>query len=185
MSVSPRPLDAARHYRSRKPVAIPRAKKNFRQHRAPLTPVPSRIQGQKGEKIAKIPNNVSVFKQKRQNTPWLRALILLYQSSSIVTFFLIATSLGIYGWTVCTQKEWSGEYKKLVKLQRDERHLTEDNETLKNQLAEKAEKPEMGLIAPKPTNTIFIPPTPEKPKSNPSKQKTVKISPVQTLPLGY
>jgi hypothetical protein len=72
---------------------------------------------------------------------------------SVLTFSLLTTTLGLYAWTVYIPKLWDREFGKLEALQRNERHLLATNETLKHQLAEKAETA-FGL--PRPFQTIFL-----------------------------
>ena len=123
----------------------------------------------------------------RKNFPlWLRSIFLLHNTVSLLTFTLIAASLGIYAITVHTPQTWSKEYKKLRTLQRDERQLTATNETLKNQLARQAEKPETGLVDPSSNNApLFLPaqPLPQvKPEQTPVPSSETII---ETTPLGY
>lgn len=92
---------------------------------------------------------------------WLRSLFILQQSSSVVAFCLIGSTLIIYGLTVYTQQIWSREYRKLESLEREERNLIATHETLKNQLAKDALKEKTGLVAPHPTHTIFLSPATE------------------------
>jgi hypothetical protein len=91
---------------------------------------------------------------------WLQLLMRLSQASSVFTFCVVAAALGIYSWTVYTQQLWSQEYRRLENLQRHERQLTANHETLKNYLAQEAENPEVGFVAPTPSNMIFLSPAP-------------------------
>lgn len=87
---------------------------------------------------------------------WLMRFHSFHRHTSVATFLLVSATLVVYGWTVYSQHLWSGYYKKLQDLQRDERQLTKHDETLKNQLAQEAEKPHSGLVSPTPANTIFL-----------------------------
>ena len=91
---------------------------------------------------------------------WLMRWNSVYRHTSIATFLLVSTTLVVYGWMVYSQHLWSSSYKKLQDLQRDERQLTKHDETLKNQMAQEAEKPHSGLVSPTPANTIFLEETP-------------------------
>jgi hypothetical protein len=117
---------------------------------------------------------------------WLSSFFFLHNTVSLLTFALIATTLGIYTLTVYTPEIWSQEYKKLRTLQRDERQLTATNETLKNQLAQQAENPQTGLVDPSYQNApIFIPVQPlPGVKSTPTTTVTDE-SVVETNLLGY
>ena len=106
-----------------------------------------------------------------QRPLWLRFLLLFQQGSSVFTFLTIGTALALYGWTVYTPQVWNKEYKKLANLQRQERYLTTINETLKNNLAQQAERPETGFVNPKPDQVIFISPaSPEAANPTPAQE---------------
>lgn len=99
--------------------------------------------------------------QSEQLSSRLQFLLFLQKGFSVITFCLVGSTLGLYAWTVYFPKLWSNEYKKLETLQRYERHLIATNESLKNQLAQQAEKPEMGLSNPNPAQSIFLKPASE------------------------
>ncbi|WP_013325210.1 hypothetical protein [Gloeothece verrucosa] len=107
------------------------------------------------------PTVESLKSSSRMISPQLRFMLQLQKVSSVITFCLIAATLGIYAWTVYVPRLWSKEYRNLETLQRHERHLTAANETIKNQLAQQAEEPKAGLINPKPEQAIFLPQTNE------------------------
>ncbi|MBE9129651.1 hypothetical protein IQ257_26935 [Coleofasciculus sp. LEGE 07092] len=121
----------------------------------------------------------------RQLIPaWLKVFVVLQRGSDWLTFFLIATTLTIYSWTVYTQQQWALEYRKLETLQRDERQLTTTNEVIKDQLAQQAERPATGLVNPSTANTILLSPAPERQLKTPSTQIPHSEA-VATTPLGY
>jgi hypothetical protein len=70
----------------------------------------------------------------------LKTILRLEKASLILMFSLIITTLGIYASAVYAPKLWSRDYKKLEKLQSDERSLVTNNETLKSNLAKQAKK---------------------------------------------
>lgn len=124
--------------------------------------------------------------RSRQLPGWLKALLFLQHSSATITFFLIAATLGVYAWTVYAPRQWSHEYRKLETLHRHERHLTATNETLKNQLAQQAERPETGLANPQPQNAIFLAPSAESRLIMPKTPIPAARKPsVATTPLAY
>ncbi|MFE1747603.1 hypothetical protein [Coleofasciculus sp. H7-2] len=130
-------------------------------------------------------NRSSQQREFQAQTPaWLRSLVTLQRTSNLVCFLLIASTLGVYAWTVYTQQMWSQEYRKLETLQRHERQMTAANEALKNQLAQEAELPGTGLVAPNPANTIFLPPAPQR-QSLPKPAATPNSETSPTTPLGY
>jgi hypothetical protein len=120
---------------------------------------------------------------------WLQALISVHFISSGITFILISAALGVYGWTVYTQQSWGRAYHNLETLQRYERQLVTTNESIKNDLAQQAEEPAMGLVNPDPNTTIFL--TPSSTKLNPSPsaiEPESSLSESETsdsIPLGY
>lgn len=121
---------------------------------------------------------------------WLRFLLVLQHSSSVFACCTIVSALAIYGWSVYTPQLWNQEYKKLESLRRNERNLTTTNETLKNELAQQAEKPETGLSAPNPGRLIFLSPTPASSEESDSQSQTSGSTestkqPVLTSPLSY
>lgn len=106
---------------------------------------------------------------------WLMRWNSLHRHTSVITFLLVIATLIAYGWTVYSQHLWSRSYKKLQDLQRDERQLTKHDETLKNRMAQEAEKPHSGLVSPTPANTIFLEET------APSSSKEVDSETLETL----
>jgi hypothetical protein len=148
---------------------------------APLITKPQR-------KIARSPrleNNLKKLPlKKEQLSSKVQFLLFIQKGFSIITFCLVGTTLGMYAWTVYFPKLWSSEYKKLETLQRYERHITATNESLKNQLAQQAEKPETGLSNPSPTQSIFINPTSEANQRHPNKLEK-KISEPNSDVIAY
>ncbi|MGB3655060.1 MAG: hypothetical protein WBA41_28180 [Rivularia sp. (in: cyanobacteria)] len=114
---------------------------------------------------------------------WLMRWNSLHRHTSVATFVLVSATLVVYGLTVYSQHLWSSSYKKLQDLQRDERQLTKHDETLKNQMAQEAEKPHSGLISPTPANTIFLEET--TPSSSQRVDKKFSEEPQPTNVMGY
>jgi hypothetical protein len=132
--------------------------------------MPSRTAEQKVEKL-----NVS-----QQPKPiWLSSLLVLQRGSDLMAFFLVATTLTIYSWTVYTQ-----QHRKLEGLQRQERQLTTANAVMKDQLAQQAERPATGLVTPSQANTIYLPSAPQRP-FNESSMSSADPEPAGKTPLGY
>jgi hypothetical protein len=113
--------------------------------------------------------------------PWLRSLVIIQRSTSVVFFLSVAGLLCVYTATVYTQQLWTREYRKLESLQRQERQMIAANEVLKNSLAESAQRPESGLLPTSVGNSIFINPAPQR-RFKPV--KTVEV-PEMKKPLGY
>ena len=87
----------------------------------------------------------------------LQFLLLINKVSVTIAFILVTLTLSVYGWTVRVPGLWSQEFRKLTKLQQEERYLVGANEVLKHQLAQQAQKPEVGLTQLHPEDLIFIP----------------------------
>lgn len=142
---------------------------------ASVTRMPSKTAAPKVEKL-----NVS-----QQPKPiWLSSLLVLQRGSDVMAFFLVATTLTIYSWTVYTQQQWTQEYRKLEALQRQERQLTTANAVMKDQLAQQAERPATGLVTPSQANTIYLPSAPQRP-FNASSTRSADPEPAGKTPLGY
>ena len=96
----------------------------------------------------------------------LRAMLTLQKGSSIVASGLVLAAIATYGWTVWVPNVWSGEYRKMRTLERQERQLTQTNEVMKHQLAQQAER--SGLLPVNPHQSIFLsPPKPSPAQSQP------------------
>lgn len=117
--------------------------------------------------------------------PGIQFLLLLQKSTSVLAFALIAITLGVYAWTVYAPKLWSREYRKLDNLLRYERHLIATNETLKNQLAQQAERPETGLDNPHPSDNIFLKVTTSPPISLQKPSASTESPPLTHTPISY
>lgn len=119
---------------------------------------------------------------------WLRLLLFIEHSTSFVTFCLVIFTLAVYASVVYSQQQWTSYYEQLKELQRNQRDLTTTNETLRNQLAEQAEKPNMGFVAPSADNTIVLPSSgPETLLADPLEANIPKPEPKpqESPPLGY
>ncbi|MEO1761480.1 MAG: hypothetical protein AAFR83_05780 [Cyanobacteria bacterium J06629_18] len=115
---------------------------------------------------------------------WLMRWNSLHRHTAVITFLLVSSTLIVYGWTVYSQHLWSRSYKELQDLQRNERQLTKHDETIKNKMAQEAEKPHSGLVSPTPANTIFLQ---ESPPANPNKidSNTSVSEPQPSNVVGY
>ncbi|MBF2019423.1 MAG: hypothetical protein IGR93_04725 [Hydrococcus sp. C42_A2020_068] len=161
------------HNHSKRSATLPR---NSRFHKAtrPLAASPALRQN-----VKPLPP-----RSRRLSSQW-RSLLFLQKLSSGIAFCLVASVLGVYAWSVYTPRIWGQEYKKLETLQRHERHLTAMNETIKNQLAQQAEKPETGLANLHPGQIVFLSPTPVPSRSQPQKA-TAKYKPIiGKTPVAY
>lgn len=115
---------------------------------------------------------------------WVRSLVRLERTVSVLTLLLGAATLTVYGLSVYSQEKWSLMYDHFQTLERNERELSVASEMLKDKMAERAFYPNTHLVPQNPTNTIFLDPLPQNYSlvSAPV-QETVKDS--SALPLGY
>ncbi|WP_052128553.1 hypothetical protein [Neosynechococcus sphagnicola] len=113
----------------------------------------------------------------------LRLLGEIQQGSTMGLLLIVIAVLGVYGWSVYSQRLWSQQFEHLQTLQRQERQLTAANEALKNQMAEMALRPSAGLIPPSPTKTIFLKPLPTRPLQRIVPGKDTSIA--STPPMAY
>lgn len=116
---------------------------------------------------------------------WIKALVRFQQASTLITLVLVAGVLSAYGWMVYTQQRWGHAYAKLETLQRRERQLIATNEVLKNQMAQQAEDPKVGLVLPSLNSTIFLNPAPQRPPVKPRTNALEEVEHVPERPLGY
>lgn len=127
---------------------------------------------------------VTTLPQPRPVPAWLKFLIKVQQGSTVMTLLLTGTVLVIYGWTVFTQQRWGHEYRRWGALQKHEQQLMATNEVLKNQMAQQAEVPKTGLVAPNPSSMIFLIPAAPRPAVQPDiEASTPDLLP--NKPLGY
>lgn len=127
--------------------------------------------------------------QKKNKTAFplfIRILLFLQRSSSLLTFCGIVGTLGMYGLTVYTQQLWNQEYKELESLQRHERTVTNINGALKDQIADTNNDSNQDLIPLTPDKNVYIKPTVHSvsPESETSQVRKVE-SPETDRPLAY
>jgi hypothetical protein len=115
---------------------------------------------------------------------WLKLLMKVQKGSTVVTFLLLGTVLATYGWTVLTQQRWGHEYRRWGALQKHEQQLMATNEVLKNQMAQQAESPKAGLVAPDPSSMIFLAPAAPRPAIQPDVEASTPDA-LPNRPLGY
>jgi hypothetical protein len=106
------------------------------------------------------------------------------KGSTVMSFMLMGAVLVIYGWTVLTQQRWGYEYRRWGALQKHEQQLMATNEVLKNQMAQQAENPKAGLVAPDPSSMIFLTPAVLRPAVQPDVEASAPDA-LPNKPLGY
>ncbi|MDB9314059.1 hypothetical protein PN462_13190 [Spirulina sp. CS-785/01] len=144
--------------------------------------------GQSTPKTAanKASSTPSQLPNKQQQFPlWLRTLLAVKNGTSILTGCVVTAVLIVYSSTVYVQQQWTEEYQRLEQLQREHRNLTAADEVFKNQLASQANQENAGLVAPSPSNTIFLPRSEEKPFVEDAQTASRRINRNVNAPLGY
>ncbi|MGB3513329.1 MAG: hypothetical protein WBA93_29760 [Microcoleaceae cyanobacterium] len=114
-------------------------------------------------KTASEQNLAQVISLPESKPLWLRSLMGIQLTSSIVTILLASSSLTIYGWIIYGQSKWTEEYQTLQQLRRKEQQISVANELLKNQIAEQASTADTGLISKDSVKRIFLQPAPPRP----------------------
>lgn len=150
------------------------------QHPTPVTPISSQVQRNR-QTSSKPPIAKSHPTPQRQP----KSLVRLESAAAILAILLGAAVLSVYGLTVYQSQKWSREYSRLQQLQRYERQLAIAAEMLKNEMAQQAENPAVGLIPRNPDNTIFLVPAPERDLSAITPVPVVPTEPEAPTPLGY
>ncbi|MEM9244705.1 MAG: hypothetical protein AAGA67_03025 [Cyanobacteria bacterium P01_F01_bin.153] len=108
---------------------------------------------------------------------WLGTMRQAYRWSSVAVFSLGVAVAGVYSQTVRLEQDLGLTYNRLRALERQERELTVAMEQLKDQIARQAAQPESGLTLPKPTDQLFVPPSPS--QSQQPRPNAVPIAPKQ------
>lgn len=116
---------------------------------------------------------------------WLNKLLRTQRASTVVTTGLVTLSFVMYGWTVYIQHLWRGEFDRMQALERQERQLTAASETLRQHLANQAERPDSGLVLPTPESAIFLP-APAPAPAQPAASAPVAPAPLPAeVPMAY
>jgi len=97
-------------------------------------------------------------KKKKSFPLYIRILLLLQHTSSLVALGAIALSLVMYGLQFRTQQAWNQEYEELQSLQRYERTVTGINEALKDEIAESGSNNSQNLVPITPERNIYLQP---------------------------
>lgn len=124
------------------------------------------------------------FPNVRSLPAWLTWLSTVQRGSTLLTFSLVTSVLGVYSWTVYAQDSFGREYRRLEHYQELERRLTPAIESLKDWLATQAESPDSGLVVPNAASTIVLEPAPQRPSHAVATTAPVLPSPL-SQPIGY
>lgn len=114
---------------------------------------------------------------------WLRSLLGMNTATAIAMLIVVGAVVGLYSKVVYTKQNWGQEYRKLERLQKEERIVTIFNEALKNDIAQTAKQDGTGLVAPSGAAMILLEPTPVRPLRSATAPQPENFQSVQ--PLGY
>lgn len=114
---------------------------------------------------------------------WLRSLLGMNTATAIAMLIVVGAVVGLYSKVVYTKQNWGQEYRKLERLQKEERQVTIFNEALKNDIAQTAKQDGTGLVAPNGSLMILLEPTPVRPLQEAAAAPPENFQSLQ--PLGY
>lgn len=131
--------------------------------------------------------NIPMIREDFSPPLWLKGLIFLQKSSSILSFSVISLMLFLYGMTVYAPQLWTAKFNNLNKLQKDERQMTSTNEIVKEDLMKQINTNGTGLVNPDPKKIpIFLPETSVNPlKIKENNSKSVIHPPEVLHPIAY
>jgi len=129
--------------------------------------------------------SVRKLSSSRSTPPWLIGLRHIQNRCAAVTGLLVSALLIAYGWSAYSQKSWQIAHSQLENLKKQERQLMQTNEVLKNDLASQAQRPEIGLVSPKPAEAIALEPSTQTARSPKSILPVTQPHRFTSLPLGY
>lgn len=112
---------------------------------------------------------------------WLRLILALQQSSSLLVMILGVLTLGSYASVVYSQHRWGQVYETLEGLRQEEYQVTAINESLKENLVNTATQ-NTALKWPDPSDMVFVEPTEPRPAVEAPPPAT---EPATTFPIGY
>lgn len=114
---------------------------------------------------------------------WLRSLLGMNTATAIAMLIVVGAVVGLYSKVVYTKQNWGQEYRKLERLQKEERQVTIFNEALKNDIAQTAKQDGTGLVPPNGSLMILLEPTPVRPLREATAPQPENFQSLQ--PLGY
>ncbi|MEY2976858.1 MAG: hypothetical protein ACO3NK_09640 [Prochlorotrichaceae cyanobacterium] len=127
------------------------------------------------------PAKVASLSQALQLPLWLRLILAVQQSSSLLVLILGTLTLGSYASVVYSQHRWGQAYETLESLRQEEYQVTAINESLKENLVNSAAQ-NTALKWPEPNDMVFLEPTEPRP---PLEVKPTTTIPASSFPLGY
>jgi hypothetical protein len=121
--------------------------------------------------------------QKKRSSATLQLLTWLQKGSSSVAAIAMLSSISVYIATVRIPQLWTQEYQNLEELQLQERQLVAIDESLKYEIAQKAQQTELKMSPISPENTVFLKPNSVTPQ--PEKAIADDRQFQRAIPLGY
>lgn len=121
--------------------------------------------------------------RKKRSSPALQLLTWLEKGFSYVAAVTMLSSISLYITTVRNPQVWTEEYENLEALQLQERQLVAINESLKYEIAQKAQQTTLEMSNISPENTVFLQPNSIKPQPKKEIAPNPQIS--HSIPLGY
>jgi hypothetical protein len=143
---------------------------------APKSSVAEVNRAQSQQQVRQLPQNSA--------PAWLTSLLAVQKGAALVFCSVLGLSVVVYGYTARTQDTWKAQHKQLKRFQAQEHHQAVMAENIKQDLAQKAQQSESGLVDPSPKRMVFIPSAPQRPTkvlATPAPPSNAKSK----LPLGY
>ncbi|NJM44879.1 MAG: hypothetical protein HC860_00900 [Alkalinema sp. RU_4_3] len=128
-------------------------------------------------------NNLKPLPIVDDRPSWLKSIMGIQTAISGVTLLMVATTLGVYGWSVNSQQRWGENYRRLETLRRNERQLIAGTEAMKTQHPPKPPTPSSWASKPKNLKTPSSS-SPPPPRPIPNHQTPLPATPPAS-PLGY
>jgi hypothetical protein len=121
--------------------------------------------------------------RKKRSSATLQLLTWLQKGSSSVAAIAMLGGISVYVATVRIPQLWTQEYENLEELQLQERQLVAIDESLKYEIAQKAQQTELEMSPISPENTIFLKPNSVTPQFEKAISGDRQLP--QSIPLGY
>jgi hypothetical protein len=115
---------------------------------------------------------------------WLKSLLTMQKGAMVLFGVVFGLSSIVYGYTIQAQGTWRSQHGEWDRLEDQGRQQSVINENIKQGLAKTAQDPKSGFVEPKPGNTVYIPPAPQRP-AKPVPLAQVQTTPVAKIPAGY
>lgn len=115
---------------------------------------------------------------------WLKSLLTMQKGATVLFGVVFGLSSIVYGYTIQAQGTWRSQHGEWHRLENQGRQQSVINENIKQGLAKTAQDPKSGFVEPKPENTVYILPAPQR-LAKPVPPAQVQTTPVAKIPAGY